>query len=162
MPAVATKRALFAIATLALLPRAVAVETVPGMPSVVDPANLYSETAAGKLSSTLAGHLERIYVPHVQSNDVYVIDPATFKVIDKFKVGLNPQHVVPSYDLQTLWVTNNAERTPHGSLTPIDPKTGKPGKAIPVDDPYNMYFSPPQCRMFQLLRCDVTARSLNH
>ena len=25
---------------------------------------------------------------------------------------------------------------------PIDPKTGKLGKAIPVDDPYNMYFSP--------------------
>jgi DNA-binding beta-propeller fold protein YncE len=50
--------------------------------------------------------------------------------------------VVPSWDLQTLWVTNNAERTDKGSLTPIDPKTGKAGKAIPVDDPYNMYFSP--------------------
>ena len=25
---------------------------------------------------------------------------------------------------------------------PIDPMTGKPGKAIPVDDPYNMYFTP--------------------
>jgi YVTN family beta-propeller protein len=112
------------------------------MPPVVDPANLYSEATAGKVSASLAGHLERIYVPHVQSNDVYVIDPATFKVIDKYKVGLNPQHVVPSWDLQTLWVTNNAERTDKGSLTPIDPKTGKPGKAIPVDDPYNMYFSP--------------------
>src|SRR5206468_7524732 len=29
-----------------------------------------------------------------------------------------------------------------GSLTPIDPATGKPGKAIAVDDPYNMYFTP--------------------
>jgi DNA-binding beta-propeller fold protein YncE len=73
---------------------------------------------------------------------VYVIDPATFKVIDKYKVGLNPQHVVPSWDLQTLWVTNNAERTTKGTLTPIDPKTGKPGKPIDVHDPYNMYFSP--------------------
>ena len=44
-----------------------------------------------------------------QSNDVYVIDPATFKVVDKFKVGINPQHVVPSWDLHTLWVANNAE-----------------------------------------------------
>ena len=42
----------------------------------------------------------------------------------------------------TLWVTNNAEGRTDGSLTPIDPRTGKPGKAMPVDDPYNMYFSP--------------------
>ena len=81
-------------------------------------------------------------MPHIQSNDVYVIDPATFTVVDKFKVGLNPQHVVPSWDLRTLWVANNAENTSKGSLIPIDPKTGKPGKAIAVDDPYNMYFSP--------------------
>jgi YVTN family beta-propeller protein len=118
------------------------IQPVPGMPPVVDPANLYSETAAGKVSPALADHRELIYVPHVQSNDVYVIDPRTFKVIDKYKVGLNPQHVVPSWDMQTLWVTNNAERTTKGSLTPIDPKTGKPGVAIPVHDPYNMYFSP--------------------
>src|SRR6185503_1704197 len=128
---------------LAALPFvALAVETVPGMPPVVDPANLYSETVAGKVSPALAGHKELVYVPHVQSNDVYVIDPKTYKVIDKYKVGLNPQHVVPSWDMQTLWVTNNAERTDKGSLTPIDPKTGKPGPAIDVDDPYNMYFSP--------------------
>jgi DNA-binding beta-propeller fold protein YncE len=50
--------------------------------------------------------------------------------------------VVPSWDLQTLWVANNAEGRPDGSLTPIDPKTGKPGKEIMVDDPYNMYFTP--------------------
>ena len=28
------------------------------------------------------------------------------------------------------------------SLTPIDPRTGKPGRPIPVADPYNMYFTP--------------------
>jgi YVTN family beta-propeller protein len=124
------------------LPAARALETVPGMPSVPDPSNLYSETAAGKLSPAVQGALERIYVPHVSSNDVYVIDPATFKVVDRFKVGLNPQHVVPSWDLKTLWVTNNAEGTTRGSLTPIDPTTGKPGAPIAVDDPYNMYFTP--------------------
>jgi YVTN family beta-propeller protein len=117
-------------------------DPVPGMPPVPDPKNLYSETTAGKLSGAVAGHRELVYVPHVQSNNVYVIDPKTFEVVDKFKVGLNPQHVVPSWDLQTLWVTNNAERTSKGTLTPIDPKTGKPGKPIPVHDPYNMYFSP--------------------
>ena len=118
------------------------VDTVPGMPPVVDPKNLYSEIGAGKLSAAVAGHRDLVYVPHVQSNNVYVIDPKTFEVIDKFKVGLNPQHVVPSWDLQTLWVTNNAERTTKGSLTPIDPKTGKAGEPIDVADPYNMYFSP--------------------
>ena len=118
------------------------VQTLPGMPPVVDPKNLYSETVAGKMSPALADHRELVYVPHVQSNDVYVIDPKTYTVIDKYKVGLNPQHVVPSWDMQTLWVTNNAERTLKGSLTPIDPKTGKPGKEIAVHDPYNMYFSP--------------------
>jgi len=118
------------------------IDSVPGMPPVPDPKNLYSETTAGKLSAAVAGHLERIYVPHVTSNDVYVIDPRTMQVVDKFKVGLNPQHVVPAWDLQTLWVTNNAEGTTKGALTPIDPKTGKPGPNIAVDDPYNMYFSP--------------------
>ena len=118
------------------------VDTVPGMPPVVDPANLYSEARAGKLSPAVAGALPRIYVPNVKSNEVHVIDPATYKVIDRFRVGVNPQHVVPSWDLKTLWVTNNAEGRTDGSLTPIDPATGKPGKPVSVDDPYNMYFSP--------------------
>ena len=131
-----------AFAGLAFAAAAQQVQTVPGMPPVVDPANLYSEITADKLSPAVAGHKELVYVPHVQSNDVYVIDPATFKVVDKYKVGFNPQHIVPSYDLQTLWVTNNAERTTKGSLTPIDPRTGKPGKPVVVHDPYNMYFTP--------------------
>jgi DNA-binding beta-propeller fold protein YncE len=59
-----------------------------------------------------------------------------------FKVGRSPQHVVPSWDLQTLWVANNAEGRTDGSLTAIDPLTGKPGVTVPVDDPYNMYFTP--------------------
>lgn len=138
----AVRAALLGAALAALMPALAQVDTVPGMPPVPDPKNLYSEIGAGKLSAAVAGHRELVYVPHVQSNNVYVIDPATFRVIDKFKVGLNPQHVVPSWDLQTLWVTNNAERTTKGSLTPIDPKTGKPGTPIDVDDPYNMYFSP--------------------
>jgi YVTN family beta-propeller protein len=123
-------------------PARTGVTTVPGMPAVPDPANLYSETTAAKLSPAANGALARVYVPNVSSNDVYVIDPASYKVVDKFKVGVNPQHVVPSWDLQTLWVANNAEGRKDGSLTPIDPKTGKPGKPIPVDDPYNMYFTP--------------------
>jgi YVTN family beta-propeller protein len=119
-----------------------ALVTLPGMPPVIDPRNLYSETAAGKVSPALRGDLERIYVPNLRSNDVSVIDPATMKVVDRLKVGVSPQHIVPAWDLRTLWVTNNAEGRPDGSLTPIDPRTGKAGKAVPVDDPYNMYFTP--------------------
>jgi len=121
---------------------ATAIETVSGMPPVIDPANLYSETTADKLSPAAAKALPRVYVPNLQSNDVTVIDPATLKVVDRFSVGVNPQHVVPSWDLTTLWVTNNAEHRTDGTLTPIDPLTGKPGPAVAVDDPYNMYFTP--------------------
>jgi YVTN family beta-propeller protein len=118
------------------------VETIPGMPPVVNPTNLYSEIRPDNVSPTVSGALSRIYVPNRQGNDVWVIDPAAMKVVDKFPVGVNPQHVVPSWDLKTLWVTNNAEGRTDGTLTPIDPTTGKPGKSIAVDDPYNMYFSP--------------------
>lgn len=116
--------------------------TLPGMPPVVDRNNLYSEIGSSHMSPTVRDDLERIYVPNLRSNDVYVIDPASMKVVDKFKVGVAPQHIIPSWDLKTLWVGNNAERRKDGSLTPINPRTGKPGKSIPVDDPYNMYFTP--------------------
>jgi YVTN family beta-propeller protein len=130
------------LCTTGISSAAPAIATVPGMPPVVDARNLYSEAGAGHLSSAVAGALTRVYVPNLRSNDVYVIDPATLKVVDRFHVGYSPQHVVPSWDLQTLWVANNAEGRPDGSLTPIDPKTGKPGKEVMVDDPYNMYFTP--------------------
>jgi YVTN family beta-propeller protein len=119
-----------------------AVQTVPGMPPVIDPTNVYSETRPEKLSAIVAKHLGRVYVPNRSSNDVWVIDPTTDKIVNKFSVGVHPQHVVPSWDLKTLWVNNNAEGREDGSVTPIDPLTGKPGKNIPVDDPYNMYFTP--------------------
>ena len=137
-----TKLALILGLSVIAVGTASAVETVPGMPPVVDPANLYGETTADKLSPVAAKALPRVYVPNLQSNDVTVIDPATLKVVDRFPVGVNPQHVVPSWDLTTLWVTNNAEHRTDGTLTPIDPLTGKPGPPVAVDDPYNMYFTP--------------------
>jgi YVTN family beta-propeller protein len=118
------------------------VDTLPGMPPVPDPSNVYSAVAAGLFSPAVNGTPARIYVPNLRSNDVYVIDPQRLAVIDRFKVGASPQHIVPSWDLQTLWVANNGTRRRYGSLTPIDPKTGRPGEAIPVDDPYNLYFTP--------------------
>lgn len=111
-------------------------------PGAMPALNIYSEIGSTKLSPAVAGALPRIYVPNHSSNTVSVIDPATHKVVDTYRVGEGPQHIIPSWDLKTLWVANTANQTTHGSMTPIDPVTGKPGKNIPVVDPYNMYFTP--------------------
>jgi YVTN family beta-propeller protein len=101
--AIAVALATFAAATTLSLPTRAAgtVDTVAGMPPVSDATNLYGDAGVGKLSDATKGALARVYVPNLRSNDVYVIDPATFTVVGKFKVGLNPQHVVPSWDLKT-------------------------------------------------------------
>lgn len=100
--------------------------------------DVYRHTGAGMLSPKVRGVPTRVYVPNSMSNTVDVIDPTTFRVIARYPVGDTPQHVVPSYDLTTLYVNNNRGN----SLTPIDPRTGLPGTPIPVDDPYNLYFTP--------------------
>jgi YVTN family beta-propeller protein len=134
--------AVFAMCACAAGAATVAIEPIAGMPPVVNPSNLYSEAGANRLSPAVAGALSRVYVPNLSSNDVYVIDPARMQVVDRFPVGRKPQHIVPSWDLKTLWVTNNGSHGVEGSLTPIDPRTGKPGPAISVVDPYNLYFTP--------------------
>lgn len=103
--------------------------------------NIYADIGPSHLDPATGGALHRIYVPAIQSGDVTVVDPATSSVVDRFKVGANPQHIVPSWDLRTLWVTGSSEDHRHGSLTPIDPYSGKPGKVIPVPDAYNLYFT---------------------
>jgi YVTN family beta-propeller protein len=103
-----------------------------------DPDLIYAHTRIGMLSKQIKDDPYLVYVPNSFSNTVFVIDPTTYQVIDKFITGKNPQHIVPSYDLQTLWVLNDLGN----SLTPINPKTGKPGTTIAVADPYNLYFTP--------------------
>jgi len=100
-------------------------------------ANVYAADRAGNLSAAVRGAKAYVYVPNSDSNTVDVIDQRTFKVVRHFAVGALPQHVVPAWNLRTLYVTNDVGN----SLTPIDPNTGRPGRAIPVDDPYNMYFT---------------------
>ncbi|WP_327244257.1 YncE family protein [Streptomyces sp. NBC_01320] len=109
-----------------------------GMPPVLDPKDVYAADRPGNMSPAVKGFPARIYVPNTNSNTVSVIDPKTYKVIKTIPVGHQPQHVVPSWDLKTLWVNNDLG----DSLTPIDPATGKPGKTVPVSDPYNLYFTP--------------------
>jgi DNA-binding beta-propeller fold protein YncE len=77
-------------------------------------------------------------VPEGGAGSVAVIDPSTYKVIHSYLTGVLPQHVVPAWDLKTLWVLNENSNT----VTPIDPVTGRIGTSIPVVEPYNMYFTP--------------------
>ena len=94
-------------------------------------------------SPAVAGEPSRVYSPNVVTGKVDVIDPETFKVIDSLAVMPSPEHIVPSWDLQTLWVSADVSaRGGHGGVAPIDPRTGKIGKAIDVPDSYNIYFTP--------------------
>ncbi len=124
-----------------------AVPTIPAKPPLAAHDSLAPSAAAldvyahdrpGLLSPGVAHVPARVYVPNSQENTVEVIDPATYKIIKTYRVGRRPQHVVPSWDLGTLWVNNNDGNT----LTPIDPATAEPGKPVHVEDPYNLYFSP--------------------
>ncbi len=104
----------------------------------IEAVNIYAPAAAGLLSPRAAAARPLVYVPNSHDGTVTVIDPRTYRVLRTFKSGALPQHVVPSYDLSTLWVANNLGNT----LTPIDPATGREGKAVAVSDPYNLYFTP--------------------
>ena len=101
--------------------------------------DVYAATRSGRLQGAARSARSRIYVPESGSEYVDVIDPSTYKVIDRFPTGQRPQHVVPAWDLRTLYATNNLGN----SLTPIDPSSGKiSGRNIPLEDPYNLYFTP--------------------
>jgi YVTN family beta-propeller protein len=101
-----------------------------------DSTDVYAHTKV--LRSDVATDLSRVYVPSGLSNVVTIIDPSTRKVVGSIRSEGTPQHIVPSYDLRTLWILNNKGDT----VVPIDAHTGRVGNPIPVADPYNMYFTP--------------------
>ncbi len=106
------------------------------VPPQVDRHNVY---AADRTLSPVVRHFRPlVYVPNSVSDTVDEIDPTSYRIVREFAVGALPQHVVPSYDLRTLWVTNDEGN----SLTPINPANGLPGRPVPVADPYNLYFTP--------------------
>ncbi|MEU3249349.1 hypothetical protein [Streptomyces sp. NPDC006997] len=115
-----------------------AVDGLPGMPPVLDPTDVYAADRPGNLAPAVRDVPSRVYVPNSEADTVSVIDPETYEVVDTIPVGRQPQHVVPSWDLKTLWVNNNRGHT----LTPLDPRTGEAGTPVKVHDPYNLYFTP--------------------
>jgi YVTN family beta-propeller protein len=108
------------------------------VPPLLDRFDVYAADRSGDLSPVVRRDRALVYVPNSASDTVSEIDQRTFRVIRTFPVGGLPQHVVPSYNLRTLWVTNDLGN----SLTPINPVDGRPGRPVSVEDPYNMYYTP--------------------
>ena len=102
------------------------------------PVNVYAHIRPGMINPKWRGDPVRVYVPNSLSNTVTVINPRTYKVIGKFPVGEQPNHVTPSWDGSVLYVNDTAGN----SLVPINPASGKRGAPVPVADPYNLYFTP--------------------
>ncbi len=121
-----------------VLPGGSVVSTVPVSVGSQAPVNVYANAAAGDMSPAVKDAKAYVYVPSNDDGSVTVIDQKTMKVIDHYKVGTLLQHVVPGWDLTTLYATASGSNR----LVPIDPTTGKAGKGIPVEAPYNLYFTP--------------------
>jgi DNA-binding beta-propeller fold protein YncE len=99
--------------------------------------DVYAADVPGRFARAARGVPARVYVPNSESSTVDVIDQRTGRIVRHFAVGRQPQHVTPSWDLRTLWVTSDEGN----SLTPVDPRTSRPGRPVPVRDPYNLYFT---------------------
>ena len=110
---------------------------LPGMPPVLS-CNVYEQTGPNMLSPAVANDPALVYVPDSYGTKVTVISQETRKIIRTFQTGFLSQHVVPSYDLKTLWVNASAAN----QFVPIDPVTGRPGRPVAETRPYNLYFTP--------------------
>jgi YVTN family beta-propeller protein len=106
--------------------------------TVPPPVNVYAGIGPAHLSPAVASDPPRVYVPDGGVDRVSVIDPSTDRVVATIRAGRQPQHIVPSWDLRTLWVLDNSGN----DVFPIDPATARAGRRIHVDDPYNLYFTP--------------------
>jgi DNA-binding beta-propeller fold protein YncE len=110
----------------------------PGrIPALLRRRDVYFAGRPGHLAPQVRHDPALVYVPNSDSGTVDVISQRTGRIVEHFATGALPQHVTPSWDLRTLWVTNDQGN----SLTPIDPRTGRPGRNVPVLDPYNLYFT---------------------
>jgi DNA-binding beta-propeller fold protein YncE len=90
------------------------------------------------MSPAVANAKAYVYVPSNDAGTVTIIDQATMEVVDQYRVGKLVQHVVASWDLTKLYATASGAN----QLVEIDPATGAKGKTIPIDAPYNLYFTP--------------------
>src|SRR5689334_13267657 len=69
--------------------------------------NVYAADRPNALAPQVRHDPARIYVPNSKSDTVDVISQRSGHIIERFRTGGLPQHVTPSWDLRTLWVTND-------------------------------------------------------
>ena len=100
--------------------------------------DVYGHAGAGMLTPVTRAAKPLVYVPDSMEQPGRRHRPEHLQGPPQLPGAGPSQHVVPSWDLKVLWVNDNQGN----ALTPIDPVTGRPGRAVPVDDPYNLYFSP--------------------
>ena len=110
---------------------------LPGMPPVVGN-DVYSRTRAGMLAPQVRHDPALLYVPDSNGYRVTVISQRTHRIVRVIPAGYLSQHVVPSYDLTTLYTNSSAAN----QLMTISPRTGRRTGAIPMPRPYNLYFTP--------------------
>jgi len=100
--------------------------------------NVYANTLSGMVPCPLCEIPARVYVPNSVAGTVDVIDPATFRVVDHYRVGSVPHHIAPAWDMSALYVDNEGS----SSLTVLDIHTGRPTGKVSIPFPYNLYFTP--------------------
>src|SRR5438093_1567336 len=100
--------------------------------------NVYANTLSGVAPWPLCELPARVYVPNSVARTVDVIDPATFRVVDHYRVGFIPHHIAPAWDMSALYVDNEGS----SSLTVLAIHTGRPAGKVSIPFPYNLYFTP--------------------
>jgi DNA-binding beta-propeller fold protein YncE len=110
---------------------------IPGMPPVIGN-DVYSQTRAGMLAPQVRSDPRLIYVPDSNGDKVTVISQRTHKIVRVIPAGYLSQHVVPAYNLRTLYTNSSAA----DQLMTISPRTGRRTGAIAMPRPYNLYFTP--------------------
>ncbi len=107
------------------------------MPAVIGN-DVYSQDRAGMLAPQVRHDPAYLYVPDSLGSTVTVIDQRTHKVVRVIPTGYLSQHVVPAYDLSTLYTNSSVAN----ELVRHQPAHRPPGGTIPMPRPYNLYFTP--------------------
>ncbi len=126
---------------------------IPGMPPVIGN-DVYSQTRVGMLAPQVAHDPSLLYVPDSQGSRVTVISQRTHRIVRVIPTGFLDQHVVPSYDLRTLY-TNSSYAD---QLVAINPRTGLKTRTISMPRPYNLYFTPDGKQAVVMIEQDNTIR----
>lgn len=120
------------------IPSAARSNALPGMPPVPVERNVYADAGAGMLAPAVRADRPLVYVPDVRAGDVRVIDPETYEVVARYPLGREVQHVVPAYDLRTIYATDDRGNR----IVPFNPVTGTPTRRFRSSTP-TTFTSPP-------------------